>query len=105
MLEMQKSNEQRRFCGLQCFLMAITGVEAFTNTYYHQRSEEVGKPEMLIRIGQSHGSITRKIVELQEMSGDDALRDQDALIQRLHELTQLRHEIVHPRWEPSQMSM
>jgi hypothetical protein len=105
MLENQQADEDKRHYGLQSFLMAITGIEAFTNTYFHQRSVALGKPEMLKRIGQSHGSITQKIVTLLELSGDRPLHNQNELIERLYELTQLRNEIVHPRWEPSQISI
>ena len=103
MLGVAETSEDRRFYGLQSILMSMTGLEAFTNTYFHQRAEELGNDGMLARIGQSHGSITRKITDLLEMSGDAPLQGQVALIQRLWELSQLRNEMVHPRWEPSQM--
>lgn len=97
--------EQRRFLGLQSVLMSMTGLEAFTNTYFHQRAEELGNEKMLERIKQSHGSITNKVTELLELSGDPPLRDQTALIERLWELSQLRNEMVHPRWEPSVLTL
>jgi hypothetical protein len=93
----------QRYHGLQSFLMSMTGLEAFTNTYFQQRAEELGKANMLARIERRDGSITSKIADLLEMSGDGPLIDQDALIQRLFELSQLRNEMTRPRWQPSEL--
>lgn len=105
MMGSAESSEERRYLGLQSFVMSLTGLEAFANTYYHQRAQELDNDAMLSRIEQSHGSITRKIVELQEMSGDVPFHDQEMLIERLWQLSQLRNEIVHPRWQPAQITM
>lgn len=104
-LEAAQSQEDRRCFGLQSFIMSMTGLEAFANTYYHHRANELENVAILERIKQSHGTITRKIVELQEMTGDGLLRDQEHLIEQLFQLSQLRNEIVHPRWQPSQIAM
>lgn len=97
----QEDSDVRRGFGLQSFLMSLTGLEAFTNTFFHLRAQELGNTAMLQRIEQSHGSLTRKIVDLVAMTPDGPLRDQDQLIDRIYALSQLRHEIMHPRWEPS----
>lgn len=105
MLQTAQTSEERRRYGLQSFLMSITGLEAFVNTYYHQRALELDRQDMLERIKQTHGSVTQKIISLQEMSNDGILFGQDALIDRLWQLSLLRNEIVHPRWEPAQLVM
>lgn len=95
----------RRAAGLQSFLMSLTGLEAFTNTYFHLRARELGDEPMIARIAQSHGSLSRRIVDLVAMTPDGPLVDQAALIQRVFELSKLRNEIVHPRWDPSALTI
>ncbi len=101
----EAQREARRSLGLQSFLMSLTGLEAFTNTYFHLRARELGNQAIINRIEQTHGSLSRKIEELVEMTGDGPLAEQDAIIQRVFELAQLRHEIVHPHWLPSALTI
>jgi len=82
----EERRETRRSLGLQSFIISLTGLEAFTNTYFHMRARELGSQEIVTRIEQTHGSLSRKIEELVAMSGDGPLVDQDALIRRVFEL-------------------
>ena len=102
-LEGASESEDRRGYGLQSFLMGLTGLEAFTNTYFHQRAQELGSDAILGRLRQTHGSLTMKLRDLVDLTGDGPLRDQEALITRVHGLAQLRNDVVHPRWEPSSL--
>lgn len=95
----------RRCAGLQSFLMGLTGLEAFTNTFFDLRAQELRSEEMLVRIAQTHGSLSRKISDLVAMTPDGPLVDQEALLDRIFELSQLRNEIMHPRWTPSSLTI
>ncbi|WP_428408679.1 hypothetical protein [Hyphococcus sp.] len=97
--------EERRGFGLQSFLMSLTGLEAFTNTFFHLRSQELDSDEMLNRIKQNHGSLSQKIKDLILLSSDGPVRNQDTLIAQIFSLSQLRNEIVHPRWTPSSVTL
>lgn len=101
----QEQSEQRRCFGLQSFLMSLTGLEAFTNTFFHLRGQELGNNAMLKRVAQSHGSLSQKIRELIALTPDGPIRDQDRLINQIFALSQLRNEIVHPRWVPSSVTI
>jgi hypothetical protein len=62
-----RDSNARRCAGLQSFLMSLTGLEAFTNTFFHLRAQEIESKEMIARIKQSHGSLSKKISELAAM--------------------------------------
>jgi len=49
MASLQERNA-RRCAGLQSFLMGLTGLEAFTNTFFQLRAQELGSEEMIARI-------------------------------------------------------
>lgn len=104
MASLQECNA-RRCAGLQSFLMGLTGLEAFTNTFFQLRAQELGSEEMIARIAKTHGSLSRKISDLVAMTPDGPLVDQEALVKRIFELSQLRHEIMHPRWTPSALTI
>ena len=101
----QERGEGRRYFGLQSFLMSLTGLEAFTNTFFHLRGQELGNNAILKRIEQSYGSLSQKIRELIALTPDGPIRDQDQLINQIFMLSQLRNEIVHPRWVPSSLTV
>lgn len=101
----EQTGNERRGLGLQSFLMSLTALEAFTNTFFHLRAQELKNGQMLNRIEQKHGSLSRKIAELIAMTPDGPLNDQVALLERVYEFSELRNEIVHPRWAPSGLTI
>ncbi|RYY13447.1 MAG: hypothetical protein EON55_10330, partial [Alphaproteobacteria bacterium] len=105
MLEKEDSKPLRRAYGVQAFIMSLTGVEAFTNTYFKLRGDELADPRLAERVGQRHGSVTRKIEELLAMTPEGTIEDQATIIARLHELSLLRNTLVHPQWEPASMTL
>lgn len=100
-----RERHAKRCAGLQSFLMGLTGLEAFTNAFFQLRAQELGNEEMIARIAQTHGSLSRKISDLVAMTPDGPLVDQEALVERVFELSQLRHGIMHPRWTPSALTI
>ena len=101
----QTSNEKKRSFGLQSFLMSLTGLEAFTNTYFHLRGDQLKNNEILRRIEKRSGPLSEKFRDLVALTNDGPLSFEDNLIARIQELSQLRNEIVHPRWVPSSLVM
>lgn len=105
LLEKEDSKPLRRAYGVQAFIMSLTGVEAFTNTYFKLRGDELADPRLAERVGKRHGSLTRKIEELLAMTPEGTIEDQATIIARLHELSLLRNTLVHPQWEPASMTL
>lgn len=105
LLEQEESPPLRRAYGVQAFIMSLTGVEAFANTYFKLRGDEIADPRLAERVGQRHGSVTRKIEELIAMTPEGAIEDQATIIARLHELSLLRNNLVHPQWEPASITL
>lgn len=105
LLEKEDSKPLRRAYGVQAFIMSLTGVEAFTNTYFKLRGDELADPRLPERVGKRHGSVTRKIEELLAMTPEGTIEDQATIIARLHELSLLRNTLVHPQWEPASMTL
>lgn len=105
LLEKEDSKPLRRAYGVQAFIMSLTGVEAFTNTYFKLRGDELADPRLGERVGKRHGSVTRKIEELLAMTPEGTIEDQATIIARLHELSLLRNTLVHPQWEPASMTL
>ncbi|MEN3974599.1 hypothetical protein [Emcibacter sp. SYSU 3D8] len=105
LLDNEATRERRRAYGVQSFVMSLTGVEAFTNTYFRLRANELSNQRMLERIVQRHGSLTNKIRELLAMTPQSAIEDQDMILDRVHALSLLRNDLVHPHWEPASMTI
>ena len=105
LLEKEDSKPLRRAYGIQAFIMSLTGVEAFTNTYFKLRGDELADLRLAERVGQRHGSVTRKIEDLLAMTPEGTIEDQATIIARLHELSLLRNTLVHPQWEPASMTL
>ncbi|MBV7519029.1 hypothetical protein [Ensifer sp. ENS12] len=99
-----EESDRLRCFGLQSFLMSLTGLEAFINTYFHHLGRELNNEAVLKRVQQSHGSLSQKIRELIALTLDGPIRDQDQLIDKVFTLSQMRNEIVHPRWVPSSLT-
>lgn len=100
-----KASEHRRAAGLQAFLMSLTGVEAFTNVFFQMLALEFNKPDVLARVSEKYGSLVKRLTDCIELSFDEPLPDQGALLERIQKLYGFRNSIVHPRWEPASMRM
>jgi len=101
----QETATDRRLYGVQSFVMSLSGLEAFANTYFHLRAIELQNEAMVTRIKQTHGSLTRKLEDLLSLAGDGRIVDQDHLVDRIWRLSQLRNDTLHPRWEPSHLTV
>lgn len=101
--EASTAKDIRRQHGLQSFLMSLTGLEAFANTFFHVHARAQGNDIVLKRLTQKHGSLSQKIRDLLMMSGYPRLPEDEDLEQRVFDLSEIRNEIVHPRWEPSSL--
>jgi len=101
----ENDSRSRRRLGMQCFLMSLMGLEAFTNTYFLLRGREQKNSSIERRVNENHGSITKKIESLVKMTFGELLEDQKMLIGQIYQLTQLRHEIVHPKWTPASLEI
>jgi hypothetical protein len=104
-LEVAEEKPLRRAHGVQSFVMSLTGLEAFANTYFKLRAGELGNQRMTQRIEQRHGSVTMKIRDLLALTPEERIEGQDMILARLHELSQLRNALVHPQWEPSSLTV
>ena len=104
-LEKAEERPLRRTYGMQSFVMIFTAIEAFANTYFRLQGEEFRNRQMIDRVGQRHGSLTRKIRELFAMIPEIQIEDQNMILNRLHELSQLRNALVHPQWQPASMTL
>lgn len=105
LMEREAERSLLRTYGVQSFMMSLTGIEAFSNTYFRLRGEELSNPQIIERVSQRHGSLTNKIRELLAMTPEANIEDQDIVLDRLHELSQLRNTLVHPQWEPASMML
>ncbi|WP_156457917.1 hypothetical protein [Sphingomonas sp. Leaf412] len=94
-------DELRRFHGIQAFLMALTGVEAFTNVFFTLRARETGDDALKAIVDAKKGSLLARLERCVERAFAASLDDQEALIGRLRELFAMRAQIVHPRWDPA----
>ena len=79
----QTSNEKKRSFGLQSFLMSLTGLEAFTNTYFHLRGDQLKNNEILRRIEKRSGPLSEKFRDLVALTNDGPLSFEDNLIARM----------------------
>ena len=100
----EERSERRKF-GLQSFLMSLTGLEAFANTFFHLLGRHLGSDELLSRVSQPHGSLSQKFRDLIALMPGGPIRDQQLLIDKVFELSQIRNAIVHPRWVPASVTM
>ncbi len=104
-MDMEGDAMALRQMGLQAFLMSLVGLEAFTNTYFQLVGHDQNNEAILDRVEQRHGTLTTKIVDLIELSLPQPIVNQDALIETLFVLYQLRNDVAHPRWEPSSLTL
>jgi hypothetical protein len=97
-------SEMLRFYGLQAFVMALTGVEAFTNVYFQLRGIEQKRPTLIAKAAE-RGPLRPRLIVLIEMAFGAPLKQQELILAKVRELYRLRNEIVHPRWIPSSVSL
>jgi len=93
-----------RMKGVQAFLMSLTGVEAFTNVYFHLYSQQVGRPEIL-KAAQKRAPISDRLAALVSLALPSGIPDHQAILSEIKTLYRLRNQIVHPRWKPESLSM
>ena len=96
-----QDEELRRFHGIQAFLMALTGVEAFTNVYFTLRARQTSDAALHAAVEAKKGSLLARLERCVACAFSNSLIDQDALIARLRALFAMRAQIVHPRWDPA----
>lgn len=96
-----EDDESRRFHGIQAFLMALTGVEAFTNVYFTLRARETDDDALKAIVDASRGSLLVRLERCIACAFAGPIGGQETLIARLRELFAMRAQIVHPRWDPA----
>lgn len=96
-----EEDDRRRKLGIQSFIMVLTGLEAFVNTFFHQISIAKNDEKSIEYIQKSRDSLTEKIRKLIKKTSLNQLYDQDFLLQQIHGLSQLRNELVHTKWSPT----
>ena len=101
----EKDAELRRFHGLQAFLMSLTGVEAFTNVFFLIYGRERQDARLLEINAERFGPLVPRLARLIDQAFAAPLAEQDQLLTRIRELYQLRNTIVHPRWNPTSMTL
>ena len=97
--------DANRHHGLQCFLMSLVGVEAFLNVFFHQVGRERNLPAVIDLANKDKATIEHKIAHLPRQAYGTPLVAQKRLTKKMRELYDLRSKIVHPKWQPSMMSM
>ena len=90
--------------GVQSFILALTGLEAFINTYFLQRANETNNLALESKINLVKGNVGERLKKMPKLSSDRPLVEQSRLINELKTLSELRNAIVHPRWNPSSVS-
>ncbi len=100
-LETVEQHEKRRAFGLQSFLMSLTGLEAFANTYFQMRGDELSNPSIKELINKESGKMTERLKTLIKAVGDGPLVDQQDLIASIGQLAAARNGLVHPKWAQS----
>lgn len=103
--QMRSMNDamDRRACGVQAFIMSLTGLEAFANTYFHLRAREIKRLDLEQRVEQNRSTLAQKFRDLIALVGDPEMHDQEALLARIFQFSSLRNALVHPRWTPSSL--
>ena len=95
---------EKRSLGLQAFVMSLTGVEAFTNVFFHLLALE-REDAKLAKVCSKQGSLVPRLKDCLALAFEKPLPKQEDLLARIHELYRFRNEIVHPRWQPVSMAM
>jgi hypothetical protein len=91
--------------GVQSFLMSLTGLEAFINTYFLLRAQEKSSEQLSASVNSKSGKLHERLTSFVQMAGDEPLQDKQRITDRLSKLSAFRHALVHPRWEPASLTM
>ncbi len=91
--------------GLQAFLMAITGLEAFINGFFHLLSLERRMPALLDLTESRQGSLSERIEKLAKIAFGRKLRDHRAIMASVTSLSATRNGFVHPKWQPASLEI
>lgn len=94
-----------RTSGVQGFLMALIGLEAFVNIYFSQIAREKRLHEALDMIAKRTSTMESKVAHLPRRVFGTSLPDQTTLTRKVRQLYDLRTRLVHPRVEHSSMNM
>jgi len=89
-----------RFHGLQAFLMTLTGVEAFTNVYFHLKADQTQRPDIMAQV-EGRASVAKRLEKLIGMTFGSQIEGQELILSKISHLYGLRNTIVHPRWAPA----
>lgn len=97
-----KEEEQklRRALGIQSFLNSMIGVEAFCNTFFYFIGMKNNNNKIINSVKKTNGPLYAKLDELIHMTFNRSIVDQDIIIQKIRQMSKLRNEIVHPKWDP-----
>lgn len=90
--------------GLQAFLMSLFGTEAFLNVYFHVAGLQAGS-DAVVDLAASDKPIERKLAHLPRLLWGEPLPGSKKLCTKVRELYNLRSNLVHPKYEPSSLSM
>ncbi len=96
--------ELLRSYGLQSFLMSLTGVEAFTNVFFHVYANKHQRSDVKAR-SEEKDSLLKRLEDLIQLAFGGPLEDHDLILGKIKELYQLRNDTVHPRFDPSSVAM
>jgi hypothetical protein len=96
--------ELLRSYGLQSFLMSLTGVEAFTNVFFHVYANEHQRSDVKAR-SEKKDSLLKRLEDLIQLAFGGQMEDHNLVLGKIKELYQLRNDTVHPRFDPSSVAM
>lgn len=97
--------EANRRHGVQCFLMALVGTEAFLNIFFHVVGRERKLPKVVDLATKDKAAIEHKVAHLPRLAYGTPLPAQKRLNKKMRELYDLRSLLVHPKWVPSSVAM
>ena len=93
-----------RESGLKCLLFCMTGIEAFTNTYFLLISSNENRDSILKVIESKTGTTLERLKDLMKIAFVRKAVHHVSLFGTLSRMQDLRHHIVHPKWVPSSAS-
>jgi hypothetical protein len=104
-MKCENSDVSRRFHGLQAFLMALTGVEAFTNVFFTLLGRERQDEALLNKVDEKFGPLVPRLKSCIELAFNEPIADQVRVLEQIRSFYAMRNQIVHPRWQPSSVNI